>query len=94
MNSAEIKRLTHLSVAGNANAKRKLSNAFKQAIKNLAEYRKKEAAARAKANANARAANELAVATVLSAGLPPLSRAQTAARNNGAKALMKIKKPW
>lgn len=87
MNSAEIKRLTHLSVAGNENAKRKLSNALKQAVKNLEEYRKKEAAA-------ARAANELAVANMLSVGLPPLSRAQTAARNNGAKALMKIKKPW
>jgi len=87
MNSAEIKRLTHLSVAGNENARRKLSNALKQAIKNLEAYRKQEAAA-------ARAANELAVANMLSAGLPPLSRAQTIARNNGAKALMKIKKPW
>ena len=94
MNSKEIERLTHLAVAGNENAKRRLSNAMKQAVKNLAEYRKQEAAARAKANANARAANELAVANMLSAGLPPLSRAQTAARNNGAKALMKIKKPW
>lgn len=80
MNSNEIKRLTQLSVAGNQNAKRKLSNALKQAIKNMEAAR--------------RTANELAVANVLSAGLPPLSRAQTAARNNGAKALMKIKKPW
>ena len=87
MNSAEIKRLTQLSVAGNENARRKLSNALKQAIKNLEAYRKQEAAA-------ARAANELAVANMLSAGLPPLSRAQTIASNNGAKALMKIKKPW
>jgi hypothetical protein len=89
MNSAEIKRLTHLSVNGNANAKRQLSNAFKQAIKNLAEYRKKEAAARARAEAN-----EASIVAILSAGLPtprPLSRAQKAEVNKTARAVFSIK---
>jgi len=89
MNNNEIRRLAHLAVAGNENARRKLSISLIKARNNLAAYRKKEAAARGKAEAN-----EANIVAILSAGLPtprPLSRAQKAEINKTAKAVFSIK---
>jgi len=71
-----------------ARAQKFLVNSFKRSIKNLEAYRKKEAAARAKAEAN-----EANIVAMLSTRLPPArapTRAEITNLVGGANALLKV----